>query len=234
MSNETTLSTFRDIPDRMLWKAAALQQIKGFRQFADSLGVPWAVAGQHTSKSIKLPVLHITYEGAEIYLRDNFYDINICVVSEKPITTPLPVLFDGVLTPRDWEWYLGEIKRTREYSWREWTDEQMDTPGLLALTDDATSYAIKTAEEKARWTRRMVDPAWHGKDWAGGALAWEGEFGPAVALWLQDHPFLEGISNLVPRSAVGFYKPGCTGFALALHSLEQAGKITKRLGCIAG
>lgn len=226
------LNSFKSIPDEMLWKGSAIAQIDQFRQFAETLGFPWEVAGQHRSKSIDLPVIRIDCGGGlKVYLRDNFHDLNFCVVSDakQPITTPMSVLFDGVLEPRSWDWYLEQVSRCRNYSWREWTDEQMDTPGLLALTDDAPWYSVKKPEEKARWRRRMTDPAWFRHDWSSGQIVWEGEFGPGVTMWVQVHPFLEGIGHLVPSSATEPYKPGCSGFALALSNLDQATTLIQRL-----
>jgi len=229
VSNETALNAFREIPETMLWRDSALHQIDGFRQLTRGLGFPWEVVGHHTSKSIRIPVIRITCGDTKVYLRDNFHDINVCMVSKSPFTTPLSVLFDGILKPLDWTWYLSEIARCRGYSWREWTDEQMDTPGLLALSDDAPWYTAKRLDEKARWAKRMTDPEWWSKDWASGAICWEGKFGPGARLWIQVHPFLEGISKVVPASATKPYEPGCKGFAIAVGNLEQVEGLIKKM-----
>ena len=102
----TKLDTFKDIPDEMLWKGNALDQIEEFKKLAKSLGLHWATVGYHTSKSIPLPVVRFSTRNAQVYVRDNFYDINVCVVSKKPITTPLSVLFDGIITPEPWIAFL--------------------------------------------------------------------------------------------------------------------------------
>ena len=120
------------------------------------------------------------------------------------------------------------VSKARNYSWREWTDEQMNTPGLLALSDDAPSYMVKRPDEKARWVRRMTDPAWY-RDWSSDKLVWEGEFGPGVTMWVQDHPFMQGIEALVPSWATKPYEPGCRGFALALSDLDQAQNLVQKL-----
>jgi hypothetical protein len=229
MTNSNDLDDFRNIPDRMTWKAAALDQIEKFRQFAEQLGFPWEVAGSHTSKSICLPVIRINCKDMEVYLRDNFHDLNLCVVAKQPIRTPLSVLFEGVLEPFGWDWYLEQVTRCRNYSWSGWTDEQMDMPGLLCLTNDAPAYAVKRPEVKARWCKRLTDPAWYRHDWSSGQITWEGEFGPGVVLWVQNHPFMQGIAELVPSSASQPYKPGCTEFALALPGLDQARNLIQRL-----
>lgn len=229
--SSVALDKFKDIPNQMLWREGGLRQIEQFRSFAEALGFPWDVVGHHTSKSIKLPVIRITCGSLNIYLRDNFHDINVCVVGDakQPITIPMSVLFDGILPTLTWDWYLDQVSKCRNYSWREWTDEQMNTPGLLALSDDAPSYAVKEIGVKARWVRRMTDPAWFG-DWSRGQILWDGEFGPGVTLRIQDHPFLEGISELIPLKGVYKpYKPGCHSFALALYDMEQATNLIKRL-----
>lgn len=231
MSNEAAarLNVFRNVPNNMLWKGATLQQVNRLQQLAETLGFQWDVVGHHTSKSIPLPVVRLSHEGMAFYLRDNFYDINLCVVAEERLTTPLSVLFEGILKPLDWEWYLREVARARNYSWKGWTDEQMDTPGLLALSDDAPWHSVKSPEEKTRWLRRMTDPAWYSKDWSSGKVVWDGVFGPGTKLWIQDHPFMQGIGEHVPESATHPYETGCKGFALALADLEQTEKFIKRL-----
>jgi hypothetical protein len=49
------------------------------------------VIGQHTSKSVRLPVYSLERPdlGLQIVLRDNMYDWNVSVVSETPIATDL-------------------------------------------------------------------------------------------------------------------------------------------------
>ena len=230
MSNVTRLDRFKDIRDTMNWRDAAITQIDRFRQFAEGLGMPWDAVGRHTSKSIALPVIRITCGDKDIYIRDNFHDLNVCVVSPNPITTPLNAMFAGVLEPRNWDWYLGEIAKCRGYSWREWSDDQMETPGLLALSDDAPDYMVKKPETKRRWRARMTDPAWWGHDWSSGSkITWEGAFGPDATLWVQYHPFMQGIEPLVPSGANEPYKPGCRNFALALGDLEQVKALITRL-----
>ena len=223
------LDSFQNIHNSMTWKGAALQQVNEFRALLEDLGFQWEIVGHHTSKSIRLPVICISHGETKIYLRDNFHDINICVVSKMRLKMQLSALLDGVLEPKDWEWYLNEIARARGYSWKEWSDEQMNTPGLLALSDDTPWYSIKKPDEKKRWAKRMTDPEWWGKDWAGGEICWEGRFGPDAHLWIQYHAYLEGIEGIVPRSATGPYKRGCKGFAFAVFRLEQAKELIKKV-----
>jgi len=223
------LDRFRAVSDNMRWKGAAISQCERFEQFTTELGLPWTIVGSHTSQSISLPVICITSGGTKFYLRDNFHDINLCVVSDEPITFPMAEMFEDVLNPLDWDWYIEQVARCRGYSWRDWTDEQMDMPGLLALSNDAFSSSVKSLDEKARWLNRMSDPAWFKHDWSRDTVVWEGEFGPGVTMWVQGYPFMQGISELVPRGAEKPYAPGCTKFALALGSLDQAKVIIERI-----
>ena len=229
MSNGTTLGKFQNIPDRMLWKGAALRQIEEFKALAAGLGFPWQIVGSHTSKSIQLPVLRISIGGAEVYVRDNFYDSNVCVIAEQPIEISLSVLFEDILVPKDWAWYQKEIRRARNYSWREWTDEQMDDPLILTLDSDAPSYMLKSAPEKVAWLKRMTDPTWYSKNWSSGTVTWDGDFGPDTVLWIQCRGGLEGISSLVPNEFQKPYIPGCTGFATALFNMELVEPFITRL-----
>jgi hypothetical protein len=49
------------------------------------------VIGEHTSKSVRLPVYSLERPdlGIQFVLRDNYHDWNVSVLSEKPITTDL-------------------------------------------------------------------------------------------------------------------------------------------------
>ena len=223
------LDTFKEIADTMRWKASALNQIERFWELTSTLGLHAEVVGSHTSKSIRLPVICITgANGVKVYLRDNFMDVNVCVVADRPITIPTATMFEGVITPLDWDWYLAQIARCRGYSWREWSDEQMADPGLLSVTTGDHMWTIE-AGEKERWTRRLEDPSWYTLDWSTDGLVWEGEFGPGVALYRQAHPFMQGIRGLVRAEYASPYKPGCQGFALALPTMELVAVLLARV-----
>jgi len=83
--------------DEMLWKDVYWKQIIFVRDYIANLlsrsheefcyMLP-DVAGEHTSKSIKCPVyfFDLKRDGVKIWMRYNFYDWNISVQSEKPIT----------------------------------------------------------------------------------------------------------------------------------------------------
>lgn len=228
MSSFAPLNAFTDIPDRMLWKDAARSQLEGFKQLVTKLGLLWEVVSDHTSKSVRLPVIRITCGNMGVYIH-NFHDINVCVVAREPIDIPLSTLFEDILVPRDWDWYLGEVAKCRGYSWKGWEDREMNSPGTLSPYRDAPDHMRKSAEVKARWAERLFHPEWYHNDWTSGRICWEGEFGPGATLWVQNHAFLEGISKVVPHTAQRPYELGCSGFALAVASLEQVEKLVKRL-----
>lgn len=222
------LESFKDIRDEMIWKGSALKQIEAFQAFADHLGTKFTVVSSHTSKSIKLPVLKLEIKDVSFYLRDNFYDINLCVWSPSPIELSFAKLFDGVQKPLTWEWYLNEVARCRGYTWQYFTDEEMDDPRILRvfkphkLGDHKINEWTVRADEKDNWIKRMKDPEWYWKNWASGKLSWEGEFGPGVQLYSQVHAFMQGIEEVVPANANQPYQKGCTIFSLALDSLDHA------------
>jgi len=227
------LDTFKNIPETMCWRNAALGQIDRFKILAAALGAEPEVVSHHTSKSIRLPVMQLTLNNCRFYIRDNFYDINVCAVAPGPIDLPMAELFEGVLKPLDWAWYLGEIERARGYSWREWTDEQMDDPTVLRVFSEGQNGAklewTKRRGEKDRWAKRMTDPMWFREDWSASAITYEGEFKEGVTLFVQSHPFAEGISNVVGDDALKPYVRGNSSFGVALGTYEQVALVIRRV-----
>ena len=212
-SGAPALAPFRDIDARLYWKGAALEQLKFFEVLARSLGVECRVAGSHRSKSIELPVVLLERaDGTRVYLRDNFYDVNVCVVSPTELTHSLEELFAH--NRKDWNWYLDQIARCEGYSW---------VPG---------KEHHKGAEKIARWKRRLEDPAWWRHDWSSGVISYEGTFGPGAALYVQPYTFAEGIEDAVScqEKALGAlkpYRPGCHAFIAAMGREQVAEFIQK-------
>jgi len=230
----TTLDSFRNIRDTMLWKEAALEQLTQFEALAGRLGVPLTVAGSHTSKSISLPVVQLIIDGNLFLLRDNFNDVNLCVCAGKPVMLPLAEMLEGVCKPLDWNWYLKEISKCRSYTWDYFTDEEMDDPDILHVRKPhkASGGMIDwnvTRGAKDRWLQRMTDPLWYSRDWSHGEICWEGEFGHEATLFVQYHPFAEGLEKLVPSSALRPYFPGKRNFALSVNGMESAELIIRKV-----
>jgi hypothetical protein len=210
-----------------------LFQLEQFKLLSERLGAELEKVCTHTSKSIQLPVVALQLDGHSFLLRDNFYDVNLCVLGKGPIQLSLSEMFEGVLQSLDWDWYLETIKRARGYSWREWSDKEMDDPKILCVFSDGRDGQkipwTKRQEEKDRWIKRMVDPSWYRHDWSRGSLSWQGKFGPGVVLFEQRHPFAEGISKIVSRKSLAPYFPGVTDFALALKDIDAAETIIRRV-----
>lgn len=185
------------------------------------------VAGTHKSRSIVLPVAKITVGEWKFFLRDNFYDINLCVVAGKPINISLAEMFYGIMEPCDWVWYMRQIDQGRARLWRGWTNEQIEQPGLLALSNDVPNHQVKTLGHKTRWAKRMEDPSWYNHGSC--TITWEGQFGPGAQLWVQVPTYAEGISRIVSEKDLDVYTPGCTSFTSSLTSDDEVKTIIERL-----
>jgi hypothetical protein len=83
----------RNPVDRSLgWRGAAVKQFQAWCETAAGMvehdsDVAVDVVSEHTSKSIRLPVVRFTLPsvGLVVYARDNFYDCSYTVISERPV-----------------------------------------------------------------------------------------------------------------------------------------------------
>ncbi len=82
--------------DKMTYKASFIKQVRFIReQIPSALNInfidthefqgTFTVIGEHTSKSIRLPVVSFKYEGISFILRDNFHDWKISVSSKSSV-----------------------------------------------------------------------------------------------------------------------------------------------------
>ena len=81
--------------DSMIWKDAWWHNNGFIRDYLlrKFFGYDYEIVGSHWSKSIECPVILVKYKGVEIILQYNFYDWQIMVKSEKPLTlTDLDIL----------------------------------------------------------------------------------------------------------------------------------------------
>lgn len=226
------IDKFKTVAPQMLWRGAAANQIDAFENaviaFAARFRTTAEVVGSHRSKSIDLPVIKLVTDAGEFTLRDNFYDINLMAVLRSPSTLSLAQLFAGVREPVSWEWYLNEIDRARNYTWREWTDEEMNDPRILRVRDKRSGCDIwweKKGEEKDRWAARLTSPAWYSRDWASGESAWEGDFGPGVKLYRQDYAHGQGMEI---KTSNRRYVKGISDFVIAVDTLASAFTMIER------
>jgi len=227
------INKFREVAPQLLWRGAALEQIDAFEKaivaLAKRIHVTAEVVGSHSSKSIDLPVVRISTEAGAFTLRDNFHDINLMAILKSPSTLSLEQLFADIQEPLSWEWYLAEIERARGYSWREWTDEEMNDPRILRVRDKRPGCDMwweKKGEEKDRWLKRTSDPAWYGRDWSSGEFAWDGDFGPGVKLFRQDYAYAEGIKITTANRR---YLKGVSDFIIATNNLAASITMIERI-----
>lgn len=226
------IDKFKTIAPEMLWKGAAAHQLDAFENavtaFAARFRTTTEVIGSHRSKSIDLPVIKLATNAGEFTLRDNFHDINLMAVLRNPSTLSLEQFFAGVHEPLTWEWYLNEIDRARNYTWREWTDEEMNDPRILRVRDKRPGCDMwweKKGEEKDRWAARLTSPAWYSRDWASDEFAWEGGFGPGVKLYRQGYAHGQGMEI---KTSNRRYVKGISDFVIAVDTLESAFTMIER------
>lgn len=181
----------------LIWKESAVNQFKTFRQLGEAIEWTPCVEGYHTSKSCKLPVICFDFlDKLKIYIRDNYYDANIAVVSD----IPLDLKYDYIYIPRDYDWYLEEINRKQDYCWKNWTEEEINDPRISRVENvrsDGSKYWSSDAsiEKKQRWIDRYKDTSWWSKDWSSGSLIVEGELGPGCKIYVASTAFQEGIGK---------------------------------------
>lgn len=233
----TTISNidkFKAVGSQMLWRGSALAQIDEFEKavatLAERLHVTADVVNSHRSKSIDLPVVKLSTAAGEFTLRDNFHDVNLMAILKNPSTLSLEQFFFDIQEPLTWDWYLAEIDRARNYSWREWTDQEMDDPRILRVRDRRPECShlwwVKEAKVKDRWAARHTNPAWYTEDWARSELTWEGSFSPGVKLFCQKYAHAEGITV---KTSNRKYVSGTSKFIIATSTLADAVTMIERL-----
>lgn len=215
------------------WHTAALSQIDQFERVIANVAqrhrLKAEVVSTHRSKSIELPVVKLTTDAGEFTLRDNFYDVNLMAILNRPATLSLREFFQDVQEPTTWDWYLEQIAAARGYSWRAWTDEELADPRILRVRDKRPGVDLwwdTTPDKKARWMSRLVDPAWYSHDWSHDAVTWEGGFGPGVELFIQGYAYAEGITVTTGRRA---YRKGVKDFIIAVATHAAAETLITRL-----
>jgi len=214
------LDEFFQISDQLRYKKAALWQLGKWRQLAQQFFCEPSSAGSHMSKWIWLPVGKISVKGVTFLMRDNFHDINLWVNSPVEIDLPFEELFEGMIEPCSWDWYLEQITCSRNYSWRGWSDEDMDDPRILI----GPNKEVKSPAQKTRWMARLTNPEWYAKDWSSADLFWDGTFGPGVKLWRQERCYLEGINHQHIA-----YEPGKKAFSICCGAYMQVALLIHRI-----
>ena len=216
------------VPRNMVYADSAYDQVKKFWVLAKDLGAKVSVVGHHTSKSIKLPVVEMVFPNkGKILLRDNFHSLEIAVLWDYVPDLEYRHVYrhvgewvgDGKYEEQDgWKWYLNQVSRCEEYSWKGWSDEELNDPRItrvqVSRSDGSKYWVDTTPDKKEMWLKRMTDPAWYYR-YSGGCLLHDGEFGPGVALFMGCSTFLEGISDLIPYGARETYRKGKKDFTVS-------------------
>ncbi len=227
------LGSFANIKPSMFWRGAALDQIETIQKLVADLAAKYrvtaSVVGSHRSKSIELPVVAITTDAGVFTWRDNFNDANLLAVLKQPATLSLPEFFEGIQDAKDWDWYLAEIARARGYSWRAWSDADMDDPRILRVKDGRPGVDLwweKEGEVKDRWSARLKDPTWYARDWSSGEITCDSGFSPGARLFVQHRAYAEGIDVTTPNRS---YKAGLSDFIIAVRDTPAAFTLIDRL-----
>lgn len=194
---------------------AALEQFEHFVTLGQRIGRSPVVVSTHRSKSLTLPV--VLYRGAvNIFLRDNFHDVNLCAVSAEPFSYTFAEVYGEPLPP---SWYWKEMNRCADYTWKGWTEDQIRDPNVRSVQvrhDAGHFYESKAStEKKERWLRRLKDQSWYEQDWSGGRL-----FRDDRGFYHAPQAFREGMSAGSPEA----YEPGCTSFTVAV-TWEEAERL---------
>ena len=223
--------------EQMLWKGAAENQCQEFLKIARELqpGLEPLVVETHTSKSIKLPVVVIDGKYGKFYLRDNFHDVNLCVLWDFPPDLQLADVYREL----DWDWYTEKMKKCEDYSWSGWSQEELDDPRITrvqAPTVDGknTYWNDRRPEQKDRWAKRMEDPEWYYTDWSSGKLLVAGglsNMGPGCKMYAAMNAFMEGLSRVeaIDYDARELFEPGMSKFTMAVGSLDDALELMKKI-----
>lgn len=208
------------LSDNLVYAPSALACDKAFEELAQHFGGKAVVVGEHVSKSCKLPVVGFYVGLTTFIVRDNFYDLNLGVTAIDPVTLPLGLVGEV----HDWDWYLEQIARKRGYSFKGWTDEEMEDPRILRVSvthPQGNSYwSTCTGEEKDWWALRMTDPTWHGRGW-GSPLILEGEMGPGAKFVVANQAFQQGFNAHFP-----YYARGTSRFVLTTDWTRIRDQIT--------
>lgn len=188
-----------NIGAEMYWREPALDQIRCFQELCTRIAVLYDVdyerefglVDTHRSKSIDLPVVLFTNGEARVTVLDNFYETDLHYdgppvrLSEEELRLPAMT----------WDEYLAEITRCEGYSWRGWTQAEIEDPRISRIEvtrqDGGKYWNEQSFGAKERWLKRFENADWYSHDWSKASII--GDFEAAKAgtakLYRQDHPF---------------------------------------------
>lgn len=171
----------------------AESQLSKWLQMAVRLNCPEiSVSGTHTSKSLELPVMVMNFDRVSFAARDNFHDVNVMVKSLASIDIPLSFFYEQ----HGFDWYQEAINKKRGYSFRDWTDDEINDHRILRVKrKNGNGWCEVKGDEKDRWTNRFNSTEWYVRDWSSGLLITEGPtpFDANTKFYDARQPFAEGI-----------------------------------------
>lgn len=90
-------------------------ELKDYEKGQELISKQYDIIGEHTSKSIILPVLKLTYKGTEIVVRNNFYNYETTIIATKDIELPTELV--GESQTFYYEGFPGYYKIHKYYSY---------------------------------------------------------------------------------------------------------------------
>lgn len=225
------------IPESMYYQGMALKQLDAFQGLAADINARATVLSTHTSKSIELPVVSLWTEHGFVVLSDNFHGVSLSMwMIAKP-----RVSFVDVYPKRDWDWYLEQVARKRNYTFAGWSDEEMEDPRILRVQvrprfspESPPYWRSVSAEAKDAWANRMVSTDWFHTCWSSSRLLLEegSKMGPGCVFFELKHFSLRDGYRFPAEMSLP-WNGGEKG-SLAFDDFSSAAVFVKRLFLIGG
>jgi hypothetical protein len=145
-------------------------------------------------------------------IRDNFYDMNIAVIADKPFGLPLGAFFRRM----SYGEYMGHITQCGQSRFGGWSTEEMAHPGILRALVDGRWREV-SGGQKDRWVARMHSTEWFDRDWSGGHLSHVGPvpFNESTEFYHQPRAYAEGMWETCTCAWDKPYSSEATAFILA-------------------
>jgi hypothetical protein len=206
------LMSFKDIENGMLWRGSAIEMIEGFARLDELVGGGGTVVGSHRSKSIDLPKLGWSDGNVAVVVLDNFFEFNLHYSGPSRYDLTYEECGYHELS---YEWYLKEIEGCEGYSWKGWSEEELNDPRITRVQvqheSGGTYWKEADIGKKERWLRRFENAEWYSRDWSAGQIlgnvaeAREGKDKLYVVRYTYD-------------AYTGHYWPGASKFSLVFKS----------------
>lgn len=157
-----------------------------------------AIVGQHRSKSVPLPVTCIKFHPYDqvhtyCFIRDNFHDIKLCVVSDGPVKIPYHLIY------------------------AEWSEERLEEERQSYLGYPSN---MTVAEQNEKRLKVAANENWYHEDWSGSKIIRKDDRIYTGARPLK--VYCQGIDDLgLPEEAFEMYETDKSVFGIELYSYQQ-------------